>query len=64
MSNRKFTPANGRSFKIGRVEADKCPFKMIIVEADGSEKVRTQHKTDKLARTNAARFNPNMAVIN
>jgi hypothetical protein len=64
MTNRKFNPANGRSIKIGHVASDKCPFKMIVVESDGIENVRTQHKTEKLARTNAARFNPNMAVIN
>ena len=64
MTNLKFEPANGRTFKIVHTKNCKLPFQLMIVSQDGSERICTRHKTEALARTNAVRYNPNIAVSN
>ena len=64
MTNPKFAASNGRTFKIVQTENAKMPFQLVIVSPDGSESIVTRHKTEALARANASRYNPNIAVSN
>jgi hypothetical protein len=60
-SKNEYSPVNGRSFKIVKRDG-KAPFKVILVAADGSEKVFSHHKSQDLALDKCRAFNPGIPV--
>lgn len=57
-----YRPANGKTFKIV-MESGKAPYKLLFLDADGSEFRRTHHKSEKLACDRAHLYNPNMPIV-